>query len=388
MQICSNRFCWRSRPIPDRVATPALPGLLNVAGARAPLGLVLADAEFDSEANHQHIRQRLRARSIIPANLRRGLPRGAIRSQMHRAFPRKQYGPRAKNETIFSVVKRKLSSRAPGRLLTSQIRQALLLGLTYNLYRLRHPSRSQGCQQKSNSLNLDDFALKLLMWYRDGFFTPDRRVFDCGLQTREAIQALIDGVSPESSGPNEEFDNGNGSLMRVLPLALWHKGPADELVREAGRQSAITHGPPRAQVCCAFYCLWARQLLEGASDGWQEAAQALGLVYEATPDLKAELDFVLAPSHGQRISGSGYVLDTLWTARRALQESSYQSVVRQAIRFGNDTDTSACVAGGLAGIRGGIRSIPEQWVRSLRGATVYKPLLRQLVERLYKISPE
>lgn len=241
---------------------------------------------------------------------------------------------------------------------------------------------------ESNSLNLDDFALKLLMWYRDGFFTPDRRVFDCGLQTREAIQALIDGVSPESSGPNEEFDNGNGSLMRVLPLALWHKGPADELVREAGRQSAITHGPPRAQVCCAFYCLWARQLLEGASDGWQEAAQALGLVYEATPDLKAELDFVLAPSHGQRISGSGYVLDTLWTARRALQESSYQSVVRQAIRFGNDTDTSACVAGGLAGIRGGIRSIPEQWVRSLRGATVYKPLLRQLVERLYKISPE
>ena len=133
-----------------RCDAPALPGLLNVAGARAPLGLVLADAEFDSEANHQHIRQRLRARSIIPANLRRGLPRGAIRSQMHRAFPRKQYGPRAKNETIFSVVKRKLSSRAPGRLLTSQIRQALLLGLTYNLYRLRHPSRSQGCQQSQS----------------------------------------------------------------------------------------------------------------------------------------------------------------------------------------------------------------------------------------------
>jgi hypothetical protein len=136
----------RAHPGP-RCDAPALPGLLNVAGARAPLGLVLADAEFDSEANHQHIRQRLGARSIIPANLRRGLPRGAIRSQMHRAFPRKQYGPRAKNETIFSVVKRKLSSRAPGRLLTSQIRQALLLGLTYNLYRLRHRSRSQGCQQ-------------------------------------------------------------------------------------------------------------------------------------------------------------------------------------------------------------------------------------------------
>ena len=127
--------------------TRALPGLVDAAGGRVPIGLVLADAEFDSEANHQHIRQRLGARSIIPANPRRGVPQGAIRYQMHRAFPRKHYGPRAKIETIFSVVKRKLSSRAPGRSLATQIRQALLLGLTYNLYRLRHPRSHRGCQQ-------------------------------------------------------------------------------------------------------------------------------------------------------------------------------------------------------------------------------------------------
>ena len=127
--------------------TRALPGLVDAAGRRAPIGLVLADAEFDSEANHQHIRRRWGAHSIIPANPRRGVPQGAIRYQMHRAFPRKHYGQRAKIETIFSVVKRKLSSRAPGRTLASQIRQALLLGLTYNLYRLRHPTSHRGCQQ-------------------------------------------------------------------------------------------------------------------------------------------------------------------------------------------------------------------------------------------------
>jgi hypothetical protein len=121
--------------------TRALPGLVDAAGQLAPVRLVLADAEFDSEANHRHIRQRLRAHSIIPVNPRRGVPEGAIRRQMYRAFPQQQYGQRAKIETIFSVVKRKLSSRAPGRSLASQIRQALLLGLTYNLYRLRH-SRS------------------------------------------------------------------------------------------------------------------------------------------------------------------------------------------------------------------------------------------------------
>src|ERR1700676_1415138 len=119
------------------VDTRALPGLVDAAVRRAPLRLVLADAEFDSEANHQHIRQRCSAQSIIPAHPRRGVPRGILRSQMYRAFPQKEYAQRAKVETIFSVVKRKLSSRAPGRSLRSQIRQALLLGLTYNLYRLR-----------------------------------------------------------------------------------------------------------------------------------------------------------------------------------------------------------------------------------------------------------
>ncbi len=121
------------------VDTRALPGLVDAAVRRAPLRVVLADAEFDSEANHQHIRQRCSAQSIIPAQPRRGIPRGTLRRQMYRAFPQKEYGQRAKVETVFSVVKRKLSSRAPGRSLRSQIRQALLLGLTYNLYRLRHP---------------------------------------------------------------------------------------------------------------------------------------------------------------------------------------------------------------------------------------------------------
>jgi hypothetical protein len=138
--------------------TRALPGLLDAARHRAPIRLVLADAEFDSEANHQHIRQRLGARSIIPAK-RRGVPNGTIRNQMYRAFPEKPYRQRAIVETIISVAKRQLSSRAPGRSLPMQIRQALLLGLTYNLYRLRHRLASRGCQQshlKSNEFGSAD----------------------------------------------------------------------------------------------------------------------------------------------------------------------------------------------------------------------------------------
>ena len=127
--------------------TRALPGLVDAARRTRPIGMVLADAEFDSEAHHRHVRGTLGAHSVIPPNPRRAIPEGEFRYQMHRAFPRQLYGPRAKIETVFSVIKRKLSAKAPGRSLLIQMRQALLLGLAFNLYRLRHRPAPRGCKQ-------------------------------------------------------------------------------------------------------------------------------------------------------------------------------------------------------------------------------------------------
>jgi Transposase DDE domain/Transposase domain (DUF772) len=111
--------------------------LVQAAEQVTPIGLVLADAEFDSERNHTYIRQQLHARSIIPAKRgKKSWNIHGVRAEMRRAFPRRQYARRALVETVFSTVKRKLSSRAPGRSLSTQLRQALLLGLAYNLYRL------------------------------------------------------------------------------------------------------------------------------------------------------------------------------------------------------------------------------------------------------------
>ena len=112
--------------------------LVDSAHALTPLGLVLADAEFDSEQNHRHVRERLGAVSVIPA--KRGKATWRVqghRAEMRVAFPRQLYRRRALVESVFSAVKRKLSARAPGRSLQTQRVQALLLGLAYNLYRLR-----------------------------------------------------------------------------------------------------------------------------------------------------------------------------------------------------------------------------------------------------------
>jgi hypothetical protein len=106
-------------------------------------GLVLADAEFDSERNHTYIRQRLRAQRVIPAKRGKKTWRvRGVRAEMRQAFPRCLYRHRARVESVFSSVKRKLSARAPGRLLPMQQRQALLLGLSFSLYRLKHRSLS------------------------------------------------------------------------------------------------------------------------------------------------------------------------------------------------------------------------------------------------------
>lgn len=123
--------------------------LLDAAAHGQPVALVLADAEFDSERNHQHIRQVHGADSIIPA--KRGKPSWKIkgvRAEMRANFPAATYAQRNLVETVISVVKRKLSARAPGRSLATQRRQALLLGVAYNIYRavwrlLLNPIRSE-----------------------------------------------------------------------------------------------------------------------------------------------------------------------------------------------------------------------------------------------------
>ncbi len=116
-----------------------LPALVGAASEQTRIGVVLADAEFDSEKNHRYIRKQLGAQSVIPAKRGKKTWRiHGVRAEMRRAFPRQLYRRRSLIESLFSSVKRKLSARAHGRTLPTQKRQALLLGLSFNLYRLRH----------------------------------------------------------------------------------------------------------------------------------------------------------------------------------------------------------------------------------------------------------
>jgi ADP-ribosyl-[dinitrogen reductase] hydrolase len=233
---------------------------------------------------------------------------------------------------------------------------------------------------EKDGLDLANLAAKFLAWGSNGYLAVDEHVFDIGIQTRRALENLKCCVSPETAGPNGMENNGNGSLMRVLPMALWHRGSDEELVRLGHTQSLVTHGHVHSQVCCAFYLLVAKRLLEGSAmnEGWERAELDLVGIYKDSPHHASALDFVLAAKL-QEPHGSGYVVDSLWSAQSACRESTFAGVVKAAIAFGNDTDTTACIAGGLAGIHFGFDAIPLRWMDILRGRDLVKPLERRLL---------
>lgn len=228
-------------------------------------------------------------------------------------------------------------------------------------------------------LDPEDLGRRLLAWYDKGYLAVDGCVFDVGIQTGLALPALRRGTPALLAGSTEERALGNGSLMRVLPMALWHRGTDAELVADAQAQSCLTHGHPRAQVCCALYCLWARRTMEGERDPWQAATHTLRALYPEGRVERAELEWAIRPDDPPTGRGGGYVVDSLRSARWAVEQGSYEAVVRAAIGLGDDTDTTAALTGGIAGIRDGVEAGPRRWRDGLRGQELVAPLLEQLL---------
>ena len=231
----------------------------------------------------------------------------------------------------------------------------------------------------SNELDLAHFAANLRGWRYEGRFAVGGVAFGLGRQTEKAINRLSCGDAPEKAGSDREQDNGNGSLMRVYSLLMRDWRTDGALVAAAIAQSRLTHGHPRSHVACAFYCLWVEAIARhGVRDAWSlTEATFMDVAMENSLPPK-EVRLVLDPSWRARAKGTGYVVDTLWSARIAVEETSdYASCIRRAIAFGHDTDTTAAVAGAAAGVLYGLEGIPAEWWHALRGRDILDLLLER-----------
>ena len=231
---------------------------------------------------------------------------------------------------------------------------------------------------RRKEIDYRDVMENFLKWYERDAFTATGYRFDIGNTTRAAIVRFSRKLLPPTKcGSTEENSNGNGSLMRILPATLYLyakgdgklNGDALEIIHEF---SALTHGHIVSKMACGIYSLIAAQILNGKnipeafSAGMADAQNFYGAddAFKKFSRLCNE-NFAALPE--DRISSSGYVLDTLEAALWCLLNTdNYKSLALKAVNLGGDTDTVGAVAGGLAGIFYGAESIPADWLATLK----------------------
>ena len=113
-------------------------------------------------------------------------------------------------------------------------------------------------------LDLNNLSQKFIAWKNDNYWTARGWVFDIGIGTRIAIERLENGEEPELAGGFEEMDNGNGSLMRILPLIKYTKDlPIDDRFNWTKKVSSLTHAHIRSVMACFYYLEFAKKIIEG-----------------------------------------------------------------------------------------------------------------------------
>lgn len=195
----------------------------------------------------------------------------------------------------------------------------------------------------------EDICRRFNYWLLYGDYTVNGEVFDAGITTCTALKKGKPAVG--------EWDNGNGSLMRILPLAF--VDCTDDEIRAV---SAITHGHWISEEACVIYVHVAKRLLAG-----EPIASIIPTLEYKKPFDRLKYINTLDIS---QIKSSGYVVDTLEAALWVVShegdwEKSFRNDILTAVNLGKDTDTVAAVAGGMAGIIYGLEDVLD-WVEKLR----------------------
>lgn len=247
----------------------------------------------------------------------------------------------------------------------------------------------------STGLDYNDIMTKFMKWFNNGEYTAHGDVFDVGSATTEGLRRFEGGMAPLDCGGLSENDNGNGSLMRILPILFYIKSiygteitDNDEAMNIIHNVSALTHAHKRSLIACGIYISVASKLIENMDIS---TAVEMGIYnaleyYKKHDEFAEELPYYKRLSNRtfsktpvKNINSSGYVVDTLEAAIWCLLNTkNYKDCVLLAVNLGEDTDTVAAVAGGLAGLHYGYDSIPKEWLSVIVKREYIESLCNQL----------
>ena len=241
-------------------------------------------------------------------------------------------------------------------------------------------------------IDYKDIMYRFHDWCMYGEYTPFGEVFDIGIATSRAVMKYSNGAKPLESGGKTEWDNGNGSLMRILPVCLYlfeqQKSlniSDDEVIDMVHNCSALTHAHIRSQLACGIYYFLVKAVIEkdgeiterlqiGIDNAFRYYRLNTGVEISSYNRIISLFEFKDIPE--ENIKSTGYVVDTLEAALWCLlNTSSYREAILKAVNLGNDTDTIAAVTGGVAGIFYGYENIPDKWKSQIQRKDLIESLL-------------
>lgn len=211
---------------------------------------------------------------------------------------------------------------------------------------------------QKGEIDLVDNILEFSKWVEDGYMTPHGKVFDIGRTCLRAIGNYWRGKNVHTCGETREYANGNGSLMRIIPVSLFNyfsQLSVEDSIKNIHNVSSLTHAHERSCIACGIYDFVVRELINAPKkESVNEAlkkAEKYYCNYEQIFHYERLFKADFANLDVSEIKSSGYVVDTLEAAIWCLlNTSNYRECVLKAVNLGQDTDTVAAVAGGLAGI--------------------------------------
>lgn len=243
---------------------------------------------------------------------------------------------------------------------------------------------------KLNSIDYTDIMNNYMDWITKGNYTSIDKTFGLGSTVKNALYKFYKGSEPLNCGGKEFMDNGNGSLMRILPFSLYcalNNLSSDDTFNIIKDASSLTHGNEISIFACYAYTVFLKEavLTRNIDMSYYMMVREDYSKYfsKETIDLYKDVlthNFKLTPDD---INESGYVVDTFKAVIFSLLNSnSFKGAVKTAVSLGYDTDTSACITGSLAGIVYGIDNIPSNWKDDLKRYDY----LCDLSERFSRIS--
>ena len=227
---------------------------------------------------------------------------------------------------------------------------------------------------KKEEFDYDDIMNNFSIMISDGKFTPDDKLFDIGITCSKAVNNYLKGTSPLESGLDDEHSNGNGSLMRILPVvyyAYYKKLKQVEILELVRNISSLTHRHEISIIGCYLFVNYLLNIINGkdkyASLNMLKALDLSMFKEENVDKYNRILNGELKDLHLDDIKSTGYVVDTLeavlWVV---LNTDSYSSSIIGAINLGEDTDTIGAITGSITGILYGYNTIPKSWLNTLK----------------------